>query len=170
MKNSTPGSLRPQSSMSEGWAHSPGRDSFYLTLSSNSSKQYFENNTIAHFSTQLARPVCSTLSYEVAVCEVFLPPFESWKIRTAASPIYLYCDVTQPVLLCDTTARLLRVLVPEIFSGYYAFPHLFYVPVEKRNFQSITLSFHTSSGQRYPFDDSEYPSTVVLHFRERSSL
>lgn len=151
-------------------APSRGNDSFYLTLSSDSSKQYFSDNTIAQFSTQLVRPVCHAPSYEVAVCEVFLPPFETWKARTSASPIYMYCDVTQPVLVSDTSARLLRVLVPDIISGYYAFPTLYYLPVEKRNFQNITVSFRTRWAELYPFQDSEYPSTVVLHFRERSPL
>lgn len=141
--------------------------SFYLTLSSDSSRDYFGDNTIAHFSTQLIRPICLTPSFEVAVCEVFLPPFETWKIRTAISPIYLYSDICQPVLLCDTSARLLRVLPADIISGHYVFPVLYYIPVEKHNFQTVTMSFHTRSGQRYPFPDGQYPSTVVLHFRER---
>lgn len=149
---------------------SDASESFFLTLSSDSSKQFFGDNTIARFSTQLARPICPSLSYEVAVCEVFLPPFETWKARTpASSPIYLYCDVVRPVLVCDTRARLLRVLVPDIISGHYSFPILYYVPVEKRCFHTITLSFHTKTGDRYPFQDGGYPSTVVLHFRKRTT-
>lgn len=139
---------------------------FYITLSSDSSKDFFQDNTIAHFTTQLARPIHLTSAYEVAVCEVFLPPLETWKIRTASSPIYLYSDICQPVLLCDTSARLLRVLPPDLLSGHYVFPVLYYIPVEKLNFQTIVMSFHTKTGQRYPFAGGTYPSTVVLHFRE----
>lgn len=143
--------------------------SFYLTLSSDSSQSYFPDNSIAHFSTKLARPISLSSLFEVAVCEVFLPPFETWKIRTAISPIYLYTDICQPVLMCDTTARLLRVLPPDIITGHHIFPTLYYIPVERNNFESITLSFHTRTGYRYPFAAGEYPSTVVLHFRERSA-
>lgn len=143
-------------------------DSFYLTLSSDSSKQFFPDNAAAHFTTQLARPVCLTPFYEVAVCEVFLPPLEGyWKLREVTTPIYLYCDLIQPVFLCDTLCRLLRVLPSDSLSGHHLFPVNHYIPVDRHAFQTVTLSFHARSGQRYSFGDSTYPTTVVLHFRER---
>ena len=146
-------------------------DSFYLTLSSDSSRLFFPRNTIANFTTQLIRPICtSPRPYEVALCEVFLPTLEIWRHRNTASPIFLYCDITEPVLVSDTAARLLRVLTPDLIAGHHTFSSHFYMPVERRNFQTITISFHTKDGALYPFDDSKYPSTVVLHFRERPTL
>lgn len=140
-------------------------DSFYLTLSSDSSKQFFGNNTISHFSTHLMRPICPTGKfYQAAVCEVFHPPCES------KSPIFLYSDVVKPVLVSDTAARLLRVLPPhKPIANHHIFPHLYYIPVEKQNFSTVTISFHTKTGERYPFQGGAYPATVVLHFREVSS-
>lgn len=137
----------------------------FLTLSSDSSKNFFSENTIAHFSTELMQPICvpRDKSYEVAVVEVFLPPS---KPTFASSPIYLYTDVTKPVMVSDTAARLLRVLTPFNPTGHYEFSSVYYTPVEKQNFSTITLSFHTKTGEKYPFSDGQHPSIVVLHFRE----
>lgn len=143
-------------------------DCFYVTLSSDSSKNYFTDNAISHFTTQLSRSICFSPSYEVAVCEVFLPSIETWKLASSLSPIFLYSDISSPVLVGDTSARLLRVLSPNILSGHYLFSSPYYVPVERCNISAITLSFNTKSGQRYPFPSGEFPSIVVLHFRKKS--
>lgn len=46
---------------------------FYVTLPSNSSYQYFPQNTLASFTTQLAEPIILTGSWEVALCEIQYP-------------------------------------------------------------------------------------------------
>jgi hypothetical protein len=134
---------------------------FYVTLSSDSSKKYFKDNTIAHFSTQLPYPICAAgHSFEVAVGEVFTPPSASG----SKSPIFLYTDIIKPVIVSDTAARLLRVLTPN--AEHHVFPELHYLPLEKQNICTVTLSFHTKNGERYPFQNSSHPAIIVLHFRE----
>jgi hypothetical protein len=134
----------------------------FVTLSSDSSKQFFADNTVAHFSSVLTKPICATPS-EVAVVEVFLPPF---KPSLTSSPIFLYTDVIKPVAVSDTDARLLRVLTPFTMTGHHEFTSSHYLPVEKQNFTSITLSFRTKTGEKYDFPSGSHPSIVVLHFRD----
>lgn len=142
-------------------------ESFYLTLISDSCKNIFQSNTAAHFTTQLAQSVCPADSnYEMAVCEVLIQPLAAWKIALNLSPIFVYTDITIPVHVGDTKARLLRVLPPNVLSGHYCFPHPYYIPVASKNIENITISFHSKSGERYYFSDPSIPSTIVLHFRQ----
>lgn len=140
----------------------------YLTLCSDSSKLFFGDNTVACFSTQLPQQICATgdVRYEVGVAEVFLPPLQR---DSTHSPIYLYTDITKPVLVADTAARLLRIITPHGETGHHEFVSVHYIPVEKQNFSTVTVSFYTKTGERYPFPDGEHPSIVVLHFREVSA-
>lgn len=143
----------------------------YLTLSSDSSKSFFSDNTIACFTTQLTRPICihseeQRTRFEVGVVEVFVPPVTR---NPTHSNIYLYSDISQPVLVADTAARLLRVISPLQASGHHEFSTVHYVPVERNNFSTVTLSFHTKDGSLFPFPDGEEASLVVLHFREVST-
>ena len=141
-------------------------DSFYLTLSSDSSKIFFNNNTIAHFSTQLAQPITlSSGDWEVALCEVFIPSCRLCDDGESKTPIFLYTDIIRPQFVGDTMTRLLRVLPPNIASDHQIFSSLYYIPIEKVHFASITISFCSKTGKRYPFPASEHPSIVVLHFR-----
>lgn len=51
----------------------PSNNSFYLTLPSNSSAQLFPDNTLTHFRTQLAHPVCLEGSWECGLSEIYFP-------------------------------------------------------------------------------------------------
>jgi hypothetical protein len=46
--------------------------------------------------------------------------------------------------------------------------NVYYVPVEKRRFHTITAELMTVEGKRVPFDESKTPSKLVLHFRRIS--
>ena len=43
---------------------------FYLTLASNSSLEYFPDNTVANFKVKLAEPIELTWEWEVALAEI----------------------------------------------------------------------------------------------------
>lgn len=139
----------------------------YLTLSSDSSKNFFADNTVACFTTQLTQPICTdpSVRYEVGVSEIFLPilGFDS-----SRSNIFLYSDISQPVMVADTSARLLRIISPHNATGHYEFSSIQYIPVDKYNFSTITLSFHSRLGNRFEFPSGKQASIVVLHFRKMS--
>ena len=53
--------------------------SFYLTLPSNSSMQYFPNNTLSNYITKLSNIVELHVKYEVGLVEIIYPI--NWKLR-----------------------------------------------------------------------------------------
>lgn len=136
----------------------------YLTLCSDSSKQFYENNTVACFTTQLTQPICrdTSLQYEVGVVEIFLPLL---RFDANHSNIFLYSDFSRPVMMADCAARLLRTISPHSMTGHYEFNTVHYVPVDKYNFDTVTLSFNSRHGERYDFPAGPHASIVVLHFR-----
>jgi hypothetical protein len=46
---------------------------FYVVLPSDSSVNYFPDNTVAHYKTKLAKRVCTDAEYEVAITELMYP-------------------------------------------------------------------------------------------------
>jgi hypothetical protein len=46
---------------------------FYVVLPSDSSIEFFPNNTVAHYKTKLSQSICSTGNYEVALVEIIYP-------------------------------------------------------------------------------------------------
>ena len=52
---------------------------FYLTLPSNSSLEYFPNNTVANFEVKLAEPLELTREWEVELTEIKYP--QSWSTK-----------------------------------------------------------------------------------------
>ena len=85
--------------------------------------------------------------------------------------IYVYCDIASHQCVGDIKAPLLRVvnvsgkhrtLVRNIYT------HPIYVPVGRRDFDSIQISLLSQSGKPIPFQFGK--SVVTLHFRKKSSL
>lgn len=139
--------------------------SFYITLSSDSSASFFPENKISHFSVQLPHSIClDDDEYEVAVCEVFTPKCDP---NADSTPCYLYTDLVKPQIMSDRSVRLLRILESPSIRNHTIFSALYYIPVEKRNISTITLTFATKFGNRYPFPAANiHPSIVILHFRK----
>lgn len=138
--------------------------SFYVTLSSDSSASYFPQNKISHFSVQLPQTIYLQDDYEVAVCEVFTPKCDP---NVDTSPCYLYSDLVKPQVMSDKSVRLLRILESPSILNHSVFDALYYIPVEKRDISTISLTFATKLGKKYPFPEvSSHPSIVILHFRK----
>jgi hypothetical protein len=54
-------------------------------------------------------------------------------------------------------------------DGQHVFQDVYYLPLEKRRFHTITAEFLTVEGKRVQFGDSKIPSKLVLHFRRVST-
>lgn len=83
--------------------------------------------------------------------------------------IFLYCDIVDPQIVGDVMAPLLRVV--SLDSSKYVFgvnrmvtfSHLNYIPVMKREFDTIEIDIRSDTGYIIPF---EFGTTCVkLHFR-----
>ena len=82
--------------------------------------------------------------------------------------IYVYCDVATHTIVGDTKAPLLRVCNVggkhgDIVRHTYIHPH--YVPVGRREFDTIEIAINNELGKPMPFEYGK--SVVTLHFRRR---
>jgi hypothetical protein len=86
------------------------------------------------------------------------------------STMYVYCDLIEPVTVGDTRAPLLRTFGMEKSSNdvvHRCFTNLVYVPVQKKQFDTIEVNINTDTGDPMPFASGK--SVVLLHFRRSSN-
>ena len=82
------------------------------------------------------------------------------------SSLYVYCDILEHVPIGDVKAPLLRAVGTSGKHGEVVrriFDKTLYVPVQKKNFDSIELDIRTDTGQPVPFESGKCIAT--LHFR-----
>ena len=89
--------------------------------------------------------------------------------------MYVYCDIAENQLVGDASAPLLRI-VPMQQSGVsqgdvvahtFSTPH--YVPVKRKNFETIQVDIRSDTGEKVAFQRRKL--TVTLNFRKsRPSL
>ena len=80
--------------------------------------------------------------------------------------LYVYCDILEHVVVGDIMAPLLRIVNMEVTRSHAVHqitnPPLF-VPVQKKNFDTIEMNIMTDTGEPVPFMDGK--SVVVLEFK-----
>jgi len=80
--------------------------------------------------------------------------------------VYVYCDILEHVTVGDTKAPLLRIVnKPKKQEGnvHHTFQPILYVPLQKKNFDTVEINMMTDTGQPVPFRFGK--SFVVLEFR-----
>ena len=90
----------------------------------------------------------------------------SFDVNRGLNLMYVYCDVASYTVVGDTKTPLLRVCNVtgkhgEIVRHTYIQPH--YVPVGRREFDSIEIAINNELGRPMPFEYGK--SVVTLHFR-----
>ena len=86
------------------------------------------------------------------------------------STMYVYCDPIEHVIVGDVRAPLLRTFGMEKSSNdvvHRTFPNMVYVPIQKKQFDTIEVNIMTDTGEPMPFAPGK--STVLLHFRRSSN-
>jgi len=87
-------------------------------------------------------------------------------INRGFASMYVYCDVLEHVTIGDTKAPLLRIVQVSGNSGdrvQAIYDKPIYVPLQKKNFDSIEIDIRNDNGKPIPF---EYGKVIVtLHFR-----
>jgi len=88
------------------------------------------------------------------------------------STMYVYCDLIEHVTVGDVRAPLLRTFGMEKKKNLSDVVHrtisnLVYVPIQKKQFDSIEVNIMTDTGEPMPFAPGK--STVLLHFRRSSN-
>jgi hypothetical protein len=143
-----------------------GRDHFYVTLLSSASQHLYPANTIAAFTSKLAKTIelDPSANWEVGLCELSYSPDKPAVIIGDTNAL-VYCDLIEPKFIGAAMARYLRTFVMSTDSGVYTFENVYCVPIEKRTFRDIRIEVLNLSGQRVAFEDSRTPLKAVLHFR-----
>lgn len=85
------------------------------------------------------------------------------------SQLFIYSDIIQPQIVGDVMTSLIRIIPLDptkyIYGAYkmHAFSPAHYLPVMRREFDTIEIDIRTSIGNRVPFQFGT--SCVKLHFR-----
>jgi len=91
-------------------------------------------------------------------------------IRGGIHGIYVYCDVLENVPVGDTLAPLLRIVDVDGHNGdtvCKSFNHPRYVPVQKKEFDSIEIDIRDDTGAPMSFENGKL--VVTLHFKRVSN-
>jgi len=91
-------------------------------------------------------------------------------IRGGIHSIYVYCDLLECVPVGDTLAPLLRIINVEGRIGETAhklYNHPRYLPVQKREFDSVEIDIRDDTGAPVPFENGKL--VVTLHFKRVSN-
>lgn len=88
------------------------------------------------------------------------------------STMYVYCDLIEHVTVGDARVPLLRTFGVEKKKSstdvvHRTFSNLVYVPVQKKQFDTIEINIMTDTGEAVPFASGK--SVVLLHFRRCSN-
>jgi len=92
------------------------------------------------------------------------------RITDEPSTMYVYCDLIEHVTVGDIRVPLLRTFGMEKSSNdvvHRTFPNLVYVPLQKKQFDSIEMNIMNDTGETMPFAFGK--SVVLLHFRRSSN-
>jgi len=86
--------------------------------------------------------------------------------------MYVYCDLIEHVTVGDVRVPLLRTFGIEKKKNstdvvHRTFSNLVYVPVQKKQFDTIEINIMTDTGEAVPFAPGK--SVVLLHFRRSSN-
>lgn len=146
-------------------------DQFYLTLPSDSSRSFFPSNTLSKFSTKLAQTIELQGDWCVGLCEISYPygdgsliETDVEKVSSNTESVFIYSDIVTPQFVGDSYVRSLRVIQFPSLRGQHFFQPVYYLPVEKKNIESITIALVNKHGENVKFNLSSLSTNIVLHF------
>ena len=91
-------------------------------------------------------------------------------INRGINSLFVYCDLLEYVPVGDTKAPLLRTVDASGKNGeiiHRTFDQLRYIPLQKKNFDTIEILIRDDLGQPVAFESGKL--VVTLHFREAKS-
>jgi len=147
------------------------RNHFYITLFSNASQELHPRNTLTEYTIQLAQRIDlgSTDNWEVGLCEFSCPPPARGTLRpvdvVGDTNAMIYCDLITPQFVGSNYVRCLRTFIHPTKLCDHGFQNVYYLPVERRSFQDITILIRDLTGRHIRLREGTVPTKVVLHFR-----
>ena len=148
------------------------RNHFYITLFSNASQKLHPDHTLAECTIKLAQRIDlgSTDNWDVGLCKFSCPPPLRSSNKKPVDVIgetnaMVYCDLITPPFVGSNYVRCFRTVIHPSKLCDYAFHNIYYVLVEKRTFQDMSILIKDLSGKHITFRSGTVPTKVVLHFR-----
>jgi len=147
------------------------RNNFYITLFSNASQKFHPNNKLAEFTIQLAQRIDqgSTDNWEFGLCEFSCPRQKPTNMKPieviGETNALIYCDLITPQFVGSDYVRCLRTFIHPSKFCEHRFNNVYYVPVQKRSFQDISILIKDIKGKNINFKAGAVPTKAVLHFR-----
>ena len=138
--------------------------SMYITLPCTASKTEFPANSRGKFTTLLAQEVYLPGSWDVGLCEIFLPVP---KVESKFDIVYVYCDLVEYSYVGDTMVPCLRtVSLPNKNKiTVQRYDNVHYMPLQSNRFTTIEISIAGDLGEIIEF--KEGLTIVKLHFWPR---
>ena len=147
------------------------RRHFYITMFCNASQKVYSSNTLVEFRIQVAQRIDLgwTDNWEVGLCEFSCPPQKKTNVKPieviGETNALIYCDLITPQFVSSDYVRCLRTYIHTSKFCDHAFQNVYYVPVEKRTFQDISVLIANQKDTPLNLKSSAVPTKPVLHFR-----
>ena len=81
----------------------------------------------------------------------------------------MYCDIVEPQIVRDMSAKLLKSIPAEGKFGYIivkTFTNIQYVPIQRKSFKDVEIVLRSDTGDPVAFERGKVVTT--LHFRKHS--
>lgn len=146
---------------------------FYITVLSDASSNTFPTNSLPSFQVQLAQSIkLERDQWEVGLCEISYSKGAVSTANETKNPggkelVFVYCDIIKPQLIGDAYVKCLRIIQFPEKTAYHNFQTIYYLPVEKTEFQVISVEITTKTGELAKLTASKKPTMLVLHFKKR---
>jgi len=142
---------------------------YYLLTYDETTKQA----TVKVFETRVALIFSDVLAHALGFNNKFFDGPNTYvgeRITDEPSTMFVYCDLIEHVTVGDVRVPLLRTFGMEKSSNdvvHRTFQNLVYVPLQKKQFDSVEMNIMNDTGETMPFASGK--SVVLLHFRRSSN-
>lgn len=121
---------------------------------------------------KLSPKLCLQLGFEPNV-NLVTNPISKYPVNLylgLPSQIFIYCDICEPQIVGDVMTSLLRNVPLDSSKYLYGaykmniFSHPYYIPVLRREFDTMEIDIRTETGHQLPFEFGT--ACVKLHFKQ----
>lgn len=154
-------------------------NSFQIILTSDSCLDIFSKNTLSTFTVLLPESIKfrSPDEWKVGIKQIIMAPTKppttssqtaNTKDGEKESPIYVYLDIVENIVVGDGMSKVALVLPPPFLESYHHFENVSYRSLSKNDIRTITVSLKDKFGNKYPFESSHVSTVCVLEFKHSS--
>lgn len=143
-------------------------DHFYISLSSDGSKNYYPSNYAGDFTIKLPATLnLNTPGWVCGLCEIEFMPTNS-----TPKTLFVLMDICQESIVNSQTLPLLRAISIDTYKSRgkplsFIYNKVFYMPVKQQQIAQIRVYIKSRDGVLASFTDK--PLRCTLHFKRHSA-